>query len=161
MGAGCMWFDRTVLNTEGGGVAACSRVHHSTGIAYIHCVSIARRVAEQNGQESENAVLFSRKSFWHDTCRSLGECWTVTSQYTSLWKTAIQTIEGKHGACRHCTQDAPALKQVRNTASIMDPMGRYSVMCWCQSTESPSCSAHFLYAPAVPLRRCIRDDVQL
>ena len=49
-------------------------------------------------QESESAELFSRKSWWRDTCRSLGECWTATSQYTSLWKTAIQTIEGKHGA---------------------------------------------------------------
>lgn len=73
----------------------------------IYCLNIAQRVAQQGGvrgQELENAVLFSRKSFWRDTCRSLGECWTITSQYTSLWKTAIQTIEGKHGACRHCTE---------------------------------------------------------
>ncbi|KAK9825842.1 hypothetical protein WJX81_002239 [Elliptochloris bilobata] len=48
--------------------------------------------------ESESAELFSRKSWWRDTGRSLGECWTATSQYTSLWKTAIQTIEGKHGS---------------------------------------------------------------
>jgi len=49
-------------------------------------------------QESESAELFSRKSCWRDTWRSLGEGWRVASQVFSLWKTAIQTIEGRHGA---------------------------------------------------------------
>ena len=75
-------------------------------------------------------MLFSRKRFWRDTCRSLGECWTVTSQYTSLWKTAIQTIEGKHGACRALhTEDAFALVHLLSTASVMNSMSRSSVVC--------------------------------
>ena len=121
MGAGCMRSPRAArcsCPSTAQRVAECSGVYRFRGSALplvklkaitkgekvhplpAHRTEGGRAEGRVRGQESENAVLFSRKSFWRDTCRSLGECWTVTSQYTSLWKTAIQTIEGKHGARR-------------------------------------------------------------